>query len=281
MIKTSFAIAVLVSVLPICGEAMAQAKDEVQRKLADFKKLIRVKKGTKDAAAIAILDELLTKYPKMVSADQKRFVRGVADCLTAKKVTREPGKGDELFRRAVRALGATGVRGSKHLRGAYEGNVNRKFKGRPWVSLRGDILEQLGVGKDPSSVPLLLKQIRSRDEDTLRSKAGAALRHFEAADLKTRKQIGKMMIREWINIHSNAHGTTEPGLAQQRARSEQRLLKVSGPWNVTLGKLTKQKKYDTPQKWQDFYNSPDWDKNWDKMAMASSGKKSKRKKRRK
>jgi hypothetical protein len=270
MIRTAFAITLGIAVSAGCDDGVAQAKHEVQTKLAAFQKLIGDRKHPKDHEAIPILDELLAKYPKMIAADQKRFVTGIAACLTKSKIKRDPKKGqDELFRRVTRALGSIGVKGSKPLRTAF---TSKKFKARVWDSLRGDMLEQIGAGKDVRSIDLLVDVARRSESDRLRQRAGAALRHFAGASLKQRREISKQLIREWINIDSNARGTTDPALAQQRARSEQRLTVVGSAWNVTLRQLTKQR-FRTPQKWQDFYNSPHWRKNWDKMAVASAGKK--------
>lgn len=286
MASVLMTVVIAVGSVDFSRDARAAAQDkslsegDIKTKLAEFKKLIGDAKGAKDVAAIAILDELLKVYPKMKPADQNRFIKGVNACLAKRKIKRESGKGKaELFRRAVRALGSVGPKASKALRTAYEGKTNRKFKGREWDSLKGEMLEQLGVSKDPRNVDLLLEVARRADSDLLRRKAGGSLRHYDKAKLKQRKEICKQLIREWINIDSNARGTTDPNLAQQRARSEQRLAGVSGTWNVTLKRLTGQK-FKSPQEWQNFYNGSMWKKNWDKTAVSSTGKKNSRGKKR-
>ena len=112
-------------------------------------------------------------------------------------------------------------------------------------------------------------------EAGLRQKAGAALRHFEAAPLTLRRAIVKQLIREFINIESNSltKNTGDVKVSgNQQQRSIERFSAVRDAWNATLQILTK-KRIQTPSKWQDFYNDDAaWKSNWDKVTSKSKSK---------
>ena len=92
--------------------------------------------------------------------------------------------------------------------------------------------------------------------------AGQALGEYADADLKTRKIIGKDLIKKFSNIYENANANLDSGDLQRKAW-EDRYKAVADPWNTALQKLTKQS-LRHPNDWLRFYNK-NKAKNWDKL----------------
>ena len=138
----------------------------------------------------------------------------------------------------------------------------KRFGDKEWRSLRADMLKSLGKTKDLNYVKFLTDEARKNIEDTLMAAAGEALAEFADADLKTRKEISKVLIKKFANIYENANANLDSG-DLQRKTWEDRYKAVADPWNTTLKKLTKQR-LRTPNDWQKFYNK-NKAKNWDKL----------------
>ena len=252
-------LAILLGGLAAHAEAQAPAKDpEVKVQLKALKGLMFDRKVNKDAEAKMIINVLHAKYDKMHPADQVAFAKGIAECLHSSRCKRKPERAD-LFRTTVVALGLLGKNGGKHLTRAYKNKS--KFKGKEWITLRGEMLESLGNTKDEKQIDFLLDEALRSPVDALMAKAGGALVHFSGSKLKVRQDIAKELIRKFANIYGNAKSNLDPG-DLQRQTWENRLAAVSDPWNNTLQKLTKQS-IRRPLDWQRFYNK-EKGKNWDK-----------------
>ena len=235
--------------------------------LAEYKKLIKDRKGTHDKRAKAIIDKWLPKFDKLKAGEKKAFAAGIGFSLTSKR-TRKPAN-DDIFRVTIRALGHTGKFGSEAL---IDGFKNKKFGKKPWINLRGAMLEALGATKDERNIKFLLKVARNGHVPEFLAKAGGTLRHFEKSKLATRKEICKDLIPKFGKIQSDVNSK-----ASHLDRSSHILLAaISDPWNNTLRKLTR-KNHVGAEKWQWFLNK-EKENNWDAKPKKTRRKKQKGKK---
>ncbi len=67
--------------------AAAKPDPEVKAKLSEFKKLIKNRKGAKDAEAIQIVDGVLTGFEKLHPKDKKDFAKALYEPLKSPRVT--------------------------------------------------------------------------------------------------------------------------------------------------------------------------------------------------
>lgn len=255
----------LVSALPGQPEDKPPAKPdpEVKAKLSEWQKLIKDRKGAKDAEAIQIIDGILTRYEKLHPKDKADFAKALYEPLKNPKVKREAAD-CRLYKASVVALGKTGTQGSAYLKSAF--NDKKRFGDKEWLSLRADMLKSLGKTKDLKHVKFLTDEALRNIHDSLMAAAGEALGEFAEADLKIRKEICKELIKKFVNIYENANANLDTG-STLRTTWENRYKAVMDPWNTALKKLTKQH-YRTPNDWQRFYNK-NRDKNWDKLKGGS------------
>jgi hypothetical protein len=165
-----------------------------------------------------------------------------------------------LFKAVIVALGKTGRVGSKYLAGAFKDK--KRFGKKQWLSLRVEMLRNLGKTKDPAYIKFLTDEALRNIENSLMAAAGEALGEYADADLKTRKIIGKDLIKKFCNIYENANANLDSG-DLQRKTWEDRYKAVMDPWNTSLQKITKQN-LRHPSDWLRFYNK-NKAKNWDKL----------------
>ncbi len=239
--------------------AAAKPDPEVKAKLSEFKKLIKNRKGVKDAEAIQIVDGVLTSFDKLHPKDKKAFAQALYEPLKNPRVKRPPVDA-RLFKAVIVALGKTGRDGSKYLASAFKDK--KRFGHKDWRSLRAEMLKNLGKTKDLKYVKFLTDEARRNIEDTLMAAAGQALGEFADMDLKVRKPIAKDLIKKFANIYENANANLDSG-DLQRKTWEDRYKAVADPWNTALQKLTKQN-LRHPNDWLRFYNK-NKAKNWDKL----------------
>ena len=262
--QNSIALAIVFGCLTCCLPAQspkpAAAKPDpwVKTKLKEYGKLIADRKGAKDAAAIELIDELLKKYETMHPSDQKNFAKGIAQSLLSKRCKRKPNQAG-IYRTTIKALSLTGAHGGAYLKKAFENKA--KFKHKDWTTLRGDMLEKIGLTKNEKFTDFLLDIAQKYPNDTLMAQAGGALRHFKELKLTKRKKIAKLLIKKFAQVYDNANKNLDPGdLVTQRWKDT--LAAVSDPWNTTLQALTKQH-HRAANEWNKFWNKRKAD-NWDK-----------------
>jgi hypothetical protein len=230
----------------------------VKDTLKVYRKHISDRKGAKDAAAIELIQEMLKKYETMHPKDQVAFAKGIAESLNSARCKRKPTQ-DGIYRTTIKALSLTGKNGGSHLKKAFENK--KKFKGKDWINLRGDMLEHVGRTKNEKYTDFLLDVALKNTSDTLMAKAGGALRHYKDLKLAPRKKIAKLLIKKFANIYDNANRNLDPGDLTTKTWRDGHAA-VSDPWNTSLQKLTKQH-YRAANDWNTFWNKHKG-ANWDK-----------------
>lgn len=250
----------LVPITPAQEPAPATATKpdpEVKKKLAALSKLAEDRKAAKDQEAIQIIDELSKDYATMHPKDQHAFAKEASKILTSSRYKRLPEQ-DLIFRALVNTLGRAGEYGAPVLEKAFDA---KKFDEKEWLTLRGEMLEQIGRTKHEKSIDFLLDVALKNIHDSLMARAGGALRHFEEAKLDVRREIAVKLIKKFASIRDNANANLDPNDLTVKTWKD-RLAAVSDPWNTTLQKLTKQHIRD-PSEWNTFWNKhkdEDWDK---------------------
>lgn len=249
-----------------CAAAAAQVPakpdPEVKAKLAELKKLVKVRKGAKDSEAITVISDLEVKFEKMHPKDQKDYAKALGLVLSGSRSKRKPEQ-SQIFRTIILALGRAGKLGSPQLAKAFG---SKKFKDKDWINLRGQMLDHLGRTKDSKYIKFLLDEALKNISDTLMAKAGGALKNYDGEKLSVRKDVCKNLIKKFAQIHDNGNVNLDPGDATVKMwKNKERA--VSEPWNASLQKLTKQH-LRGPDKWTRFWNK-NKSKNWDKPLKKS------------
>lgn len=242
----------------------AKPDPDVAVELKRLKKLISDRKGAKDAEAVKLIENLDLKFEKMHPGDKRQYVDQLGYIL--RRINRKP-LAPQIYRISIRALGRAGKPGAQQL--AKNFGIKARFKGKDWIDLRGLMLEQIGLTRDPRQIDLLLRVALRSPHDKLMAKAGGALRHYAAETLVVRKEICKDLIRKFVEIENNSKANIDTGdpnvhTAKQTHRA------VAGLWNTTLQKLTRQK-LDTASAWMNF-RTKNKKKNWDKPPKKSRKK---------
>ncbi|MFO1078751.1 MAG: hypothetical protein U1E73_13600 [Planctomycetota bacterium] len=246
-----FALSLCLSALPAQDPAPVKQPDkEVATKLEELKDCINDRKMERDAEAVQIIDFLWKKLDEgLCDKDQQAITKSLDAALSQGKV-RQP-EDARLYTAAVAALAYCGADGAKALKKAYEnkrfGNTNEK----PWLNLRDQMLRSIGKTKDESMVKFLVDEARRNPEDILMAAAGEALGNYEAAKEPVRKEIVSDLIKRWGELDELA---TQMGSGNiQAANARNTLAALTGKWNETLAKLTRQN-FTKFTDWQSWYN---------------------------
>lgn len=235
------------------GQAVAQkpAKPkpdkEVAAKTAELKKVAGNKKFTEDGRGVGLIDDLMVKQQAgMIDKDQKLVVKTLDAVINKGKV--RPANKAQLYNAAAEALGRHGKDGAKSLKKAY--NNKSRFKAKPmWVPLRERLLRNIGRAKDEGDIKFLLDEANRNPEAALQAAAGGALGNFDESDQKIRKEIVGSLLVTYGSLSEQA---SQPGTSIDAQNAKDRLAAITGKWNATLKKLTKQD-FDTFREWQTWY----------------------------
>ncbi|MFK7741621.1 MAG: hypothetical protein AB8H80_14980 [Planctomycetota bacterium] len=212
--------------------------------------LTKVKKDRKfelDAKGVDAIDVLMQKHEKGLNEkDQKAIVKALDGVLNKSKV-RPPNRAQVYFA-AAEALGRHAAAGAKVLQKTYDG---KRLPDKPvWVPLREKLLLNVGRTRDVKMVKFLLDEARRSPEPALQASAGRALGFFDEAPEKVRKDIvGNLLVK----LGSLNETASIIGNNVEAQNAQDRLAAVSGPWNETLRKLTREN-IDSFREWQTWHN---------------------------
>jgi hypothetical protein len=228
---------------------------EVAEKLAMLKEVVEDRKCSRDAEGLDLITHLVQKWQGgLVDKDKRDIVKGFESALLKGKL-REPDK-TQLYIAAATALGLLGTDGSKPLQAAFK---DERFPDKePWVPLRETLLKSLGKTKDESTIKFLLNVARRDPQAQLQAAAGEALGNFEESKAELRKDIVNSLIITYGEMDSRSRVIDPADIEAQNM--VKRLAVVSGKWNDTLRKLTKQN-FDNYPEWNEWYNknkAKDW-----------------------
>lgn len=228
---------------------------EVADQLKLLKDAVNDRKQERDAEALTAITVLVKKWGEgLVEKDKKDIVKGIEGVFKAK--SREPDN-IQIYTGAAAALGQFGPEGSKPLESAFSNKG--KFPDKPeWVPMREALLKAVGKTKDESRVKFLLDVARRDDSAPLQAAAGEALGNFDDSEEKIRKEIVEKLLITYGEYDSRARQIDPADMEAQNMRD--RLAVVSGKWNETLRKLTKQN-FDQYPEWNEWYNknkNKDW-----------------------
>ena len=220
---------------------------EVAEKVDVLKDIAADKKFERDAEGLGVIDFLYQKHEAgLAEKDAAMIVKALDNVLNRAKV--RPPNQTQLYEAAAVALGKHGEEGAKVLQKAYE---KKRFPDRPeWVPLREKLLVHIGRTKDESRVKFLLDEARRSPEPALQAAAGEALGNFADSEEKLRKEIVGDLI---VKYGSLAELASQLGTNIEAQNARNRLAAVSGKWNDTLKKLTRQD-FDQFQDWQAWHN---------------------------
>ena len=234
--------------LPAQGGAPAGPDKEVGEKLAKLKEVVMDRKCARDTEGLDLITVLVKKWQAgLGDKDKAAVVKGLDGVLAQGKV-REPDK-TQIYTAAATALGQLGKDGAKPLQAAFDSD--RFPRKEPWVPLRENLLKALGKTKDESMVKFLVDVARRSPEAGLQAAAGEALGNFDDSKEAIRKEIVNSLLIKYGEMDSRAHVINPADIEAQNMRD--RLAVVSGKWNETLRKLTKQN-FDTFPEWNEWYN---------------------------
>lgn len=223
--------------------------------LKELKALVSDRKMQNDFQAIGLIQKLCQDVENKNPKDQERIAKALGDVFRTGK-TRPPEK-DILYREAADALAKCREDGGKELAKAV--GDKRHDDNLP---LQAHLLLALGRTEDEKYVDLLTDTAVRSQHDELRAAAGEALGHHTSLDLKARREVVKLLIREWGAIHQLATqpDPTDPNapidLGPQNARRTLRA--IEGKWNSSLQKLTGTS-HSQFADWQRWLNkNPNW-----------------------
>ncbi|MEO0480245.1 MAG: hypothetical protein AAF196_12260 [Planctomycetota bacterium] len=220
---------------------------EIEEKLDTFKEAISDKKMKRDSEAIALIDELLQKGPDYHPKDRQDIIKGFKNVFSRK--ARKPDQ-PELYIATVVALGELG--GDDAARVLQQVYGLRLFKEEEWQSMRERILEQVGKCTSLRTVEFLLDETGNNDIDGIKRAAGRALRHFDEAEFKTRRDIFEELLTKYGEITAVARSSADPNNATVR-KFKRTLSAVSDGWNTTLGAMSGQE-FRTAEDWYEWFN---------------------------
>jgi hypothetical protein len=251
---------VLVLAAIACAQEPATAKKPDGKLAADIKKFnecLQDKKFARDAEAVTILDQSLHQaYEAATDKDKAEIVKALAKVWEAKQ---RPPDQKALYNATAATLGRMGKEGGKVLVKTYEGG---KFKDKEWISLRADMLRNLGKCKDEANIKFLTERARRDIDDPIMAAAGEALGNYEGSSQAVRKEIVKELLIKYGEVHGGSKKNLDPGDLEV-ARFKATLQAISEPWNTALGRLTGQN-FREADEWRDWWNknkAEDWDKN--------------------
>lgn len=233
---------------PASAPAKAEKDKEVADKLAALKDVVDDRKCARDAEGLDLITVLVQKWQAGLSdKDKKDVVKGIEGVLKGGKL-RQPDKA-QLYIAAATALGQLGPDGAKPLQAAFEGK--RIPDKEPWVPLRETILKALGKTKDESMVKFLTDTARRDPEAALQAAAGEALGNFDGSKEALRKEIVNGLLIKWSDMDAKSRVIDPADMEAQNVRK--RLAVISGKWNDTLRRLTKET-FDNYSEWNEWWN---------------------------
>lgn len=244
--------------LPAQDPTPAKGPDkEVAEKLDDLKSYVNDRKIEHDAEAVQVIDFLWKKLDEgLCDKDQQAITKGLDAALSQGKV--RPAEDIRLYAAAVAALAYCGPEGAKVLKKAYEnkrfGNTNEKA----WLPLREQILKSVGKTKDESMVKFLVDEAKKNPEDLLMAAAGEALGNYEAAKELVRKDVVNELLKKWGELDELQSQMGSGNIQALNARNT--LAALTGKWNDTLAKLTRQNftKFLDWQSWNNKNRNQPW-----------------------
>ncbi len=246
----SLVLAALCALAPAAPAQKPPKKDqdpEVAAKVDLLDEVADDRKFERDAEGVAAIDVLYQKHEEgLHPKDEKMVLKALDDVLNRSKV--RDANQTQLYDAAAAALGQHGAGGAKALKKAFE---SKRFPDKPeWVPLREKLLRNIGKTKEESMVKFLIDEARRNPEAALQAAAGEALGNFEESPEKVRKEIVSQLL---ITYGSLAEIASQLGTNIEAQNAQRRLAALSGKWNDTLRKLTKQD-FDAFREWQDWYN---------------------------
>ncbi|MBL8723318.1 MAG: hypothetical protein JNK49_04695 [Planctomycetes bacterium] len=223
--------------------------------LKELKSLVADPKMAGDFQAIGLIQKLAkepeTRHPK----DKERLAKAFGEVFRTGKL--RPGDKAHLYEEAGQALGKFGEDGAKEL--AKVVGDNRFKEHQP---LRAKLLLEIGRTQDEKQAELLLNETSRSPHDEIRGAGGEALGLYDDMDLKLRREVVKLLIREWGSLHSQATRPVDNSPQAQfdpGPQNAQRTLRVvEDKWRNTLSKLTGQTMSTLPD-WQRWLNK---NSNW-------------------
>src|SRR5262245_42558464 len=237
------------------ANAPKQPDKEVAEKLAALKDVVEDRKCARDGEAPDLITVLVQKWQAgLADKDKKDVVKGLGAVFSTGKL-REPEKA-QLYIATAAALGQLGPDGSKPLQDAFEG---KKIPDKEaWVPLREAMLKAIGRTKDETRIKFLLDVARRDPQAPLQAAAGEALGNFDESKQELRKEIFGGLLIQWGEYDSRARVIDPADIEAQNQRK--RLAVISGKWNETLRKVSKQQ-FDNFPEWQEWWNKnkgKDW-----------------------
>ncbi|MCB9877054.1 MAG: hypothetical protein H6835_05565 [Planctomycetes bacterium] len=240
---------VLVAQNPAPAAATKKDPDpEVAKQVETLKDAANDKKLERDREAVDAINVLFQKHEDgLCEKDDKMIVKALDEVLNKGKNHRTP-KQIEVYTAASAALAYHGEEGAKALRKAYDG---KRFPDKTeWVPLRERLLLDIGKTKQESMVKFLLDEASRSPEAALQAAAGEALGHFDEAKEELRKQIVDDLLAPYGAMTQKA---SQIGTSIEAQNAQDRLAALSGKWNETLKKLTRQN-FDSFSDWQAWHN---------------------------
>jgi|KBSSwiStaDraftv2_1062776.scaffolds.fasta_scaffold233791_2 hypothetical protein len=237
------------------ASAPKQPDKEVAEKLAALKDVVEDRKCARDGEAPDLITVLVQKWQAgLADKDKKDVIKGLGNVFATGKL-REPEKA-QIYIATAAALGQLGPDGAKPLQDAFEG---KKIPDKEaWVPVREGMLKAIGRTKDESRVKFLLDVARRDSEAPLQAAAGEALGNFDESKQDLRKEVVNGLLIKWGEMDSRARVIDPADIEAQNQRK--RLAVISGKWNDTLRRLTKQQ-FDNFPEWQEWMNKnkgKDW-----------------------
>jgi len=253
--KLPGALALALSALATPTTAQDRKPDPiVEKQIEMLEDALADRKGEQDAQAITLLKELQKVAPKMVDSDLRDTAKVSQRALFVRK-SREPGS--PLYLEAAKTLGLCGSTGARVLVKAAE---HKRFEDDQ--KALAAICEAIGHTEDPRQVDYLLETARRSPKDHLMAAAGGALRFFDEAPIKLRRDIVDQMLVTYGEVHTKA---TDPHVVRggspqdfTKQNAENTLRAIEAPWTKTLQSLTGQsfRNFTEWQRWQN--KNPDW-----------------------
>jgi len=207
-------------------------------------------RGEEDEEAIAVLDRLVTEFPKSGPKDRVAIVKNVSDCFKVKR-TKELQEGvpdDRLYVASAVALGTMGPESVKPLSDLLGHKSFRKNE-----RLQIQIAQAIGKTKSLDGVKPLLGLLKHKDAP-MQAAGAEALGYYFDAPLDTRKDIFDEILKIMMGQKSKKDADINDFEAQDRWNV------ISGPCIATLQKLSGHGETD-PEMWQRWWNDnkkKDW-----------------------
>jgi hypothetical protein len=220
---------------------------EVADKLTELKEVVNDRKTSRDAEGCDVIAVLLKKWEAGLNDKDKAAVVKGFDSVFYNGKVRDPDK-LQLYHAAATALGRIGKDGGKPLMALIK--ADRFPDKKEWIPLHERFIKELGKTKDETAIELLL-QLANHHEPAIQGAAGEALGNFDDSKDAVRKQIVGTLIVRWGELESKGTPIDPANIDAQNAR--QTLAVISGKWNETLRKLTRQN-LDKFKEWQEWHN---------------------------